>query len=139
MTTISPSPDITQLGTLYTIGYSNQADRQRLEQLMHDHRRRLSDIRFAPRSRAYPEFGRKQLHARFNVQEQASLPVAERRVRYVWYQALGNRNYATGIPHVVAHLIAGRDVILLCACANARHCHRTLVAKLVQEQLAALP
>lgn len=145
---VSP-PDIMQIGTLYTVGYSNPADRSRLDQLMQDPRRLLVDIRFSPRSRPHPDFCREQLHTRFNVTEQAHLPEALRRVRYIWYQALGNRNYANGksihlddpergIPQVVASLREGRDVILLCACSDERRCHRLLVARLVQDALAAL-
>jgi hypothetical protein len=96
----------------------------------------------------FPAFCREQLHHRYNVAEQAHLPVGERVVRYVWYRSLGNRNYRQGGPiqlaspeqgvrHVVAALLAGRDVILLCACADARRCHRLLVARLVQDALAA--
>ncbi|SRR5579875_2316182 len=145
MTAVSSTSAV---GTLYTIGYTNQAEQQRLGQLMQARHRLLVDIRFTPFSRAFPAFCREQLHHRYNVAEQAHLPVGERVARYVWYRSLGNRNYRQGGPiqlanpeqgvrHVVAALLAGRDVILLCACADERHCHRTLVAQLVQEALAA--
>lgn len=138
---------VSSVGTLYTIGYANKTERERLSHLMQAHHRLLVDIRSVPSSRAYPDFCRQQLHLRYNVAEQEHLPVGERGVRYVWYQSLGNRNYKQGGPielthpelgvrHVVAALLAGRDVILLCACADERRCHRTLVAQLVQDALA---
>ncbi len=148
MATAVSSPHLMSIGTLYTLGYSKAGAISRLEQLMQDDRRLLVDIRLTPFSRAYPAFCREQLHHRYNVAEQAQLPVEERVVRYVWYRSLGHRNYRQGGPiqleqpeqgvgHVVAALLAGRDVILLCSCADERHCHRTLVAQLVQEALAA--
>jgi uncharacterized protein (DUF488 family) len=143
----STSTSASAVGTLYTIGYANRAEQQRLGQLMQARHRLLVDIRLTPFSRAFPDFCREQLHHRYNVAEQAHLPVGERVVRYVWYRSLGNRNYRQGGPiqlaspeqgvrHVVAALLAGRDVILLCACADERHCHRLLVARLVQDALA---
>lgn len=142
MTTVS------SVGTLYTIGYANRAEWEHLSQLMQAHHRLLVDIRYVPYSRAYPDFCRQRLHLRYNVTEQEHLPVGERVVRYVWYQSLGNRNYnqngpiqldhpEPGVQHVVAALLTRRDVILLCACADERRCHRTLVAQLVQDALAA--
>lgn len=145
-----PSSDLTQYGTLYTLGYASSGDRERLERLMHDHRRLLVDTRFSPWSRWYPAFQRQALHQRYNLDEQAHLPQAVHAVRYVWYGAtLGNVNFQSGGPirlanpvqgvqNVVVSLREGRDVILLCACADAMRCHRTLVAKLVQDALVLI-
>jgi len=36
MTTLTSPSYLTQVGTLYTIGYASQADRNRLEHLMQD-------------------------------------------------------------------------------------------------------
>jgi len=107
----------------------------------------LVDIRYAPRSRFYPQFRREALDRRYNVAGLSPMPASCQHVRYVWYQSLGNRNYAKGgpirldnpelgIPQVVAELRAGRDVILLCACCDESRCHRLLVARLVQDALA---
>ena len=147
MTALTSALDITQVGTLYTIGYASQADRIRLDDLMQDERRLLIDIRYAPRSRFYPAFGRAALDGRYNVAEPSPMPASERRVRYVWSQSLGNRHDANGGPilldtpalgiaQVVATLLEGRDVILLCACRDEARCHRLLVARLVQDALA---
>lgn len=83
MTAVSSTSAV---GTLYTIGYTNQAEQQRLGQLMQARHRLLVDIRFTPFSRAFPAFCREQLHHRYNVAEQAHLPVGKRVARYVWYR-----------------------------------------------------
>jgi hypothetical protein len=77
---------LTQPGTLYTTGYAPSADRERLERLMHDHRRLLVDRRLHPWSwsRWYPNFRREALHQRDNLDELAHLQHAARRVCSVW-------------------------------------------------------
>lgn len=57
---------------------------------------------------------------------------------YVWIEALGNLNYKGGGPVVlkdaeeglatVRRLLHRHRVILMCACADAAICHRTVVA-----------
>jgi uncharacterized protein (DUF488 family) len=117
---------------------------------MQDHRRLLVDTRWKPWSRWHPNFRREALHQRYNLDEQAHLPQSNRHVRYVWFGAtLGNVNDQSrgpirlanpkpGMKQVVTWLREGRDDMLLCACADAILCHRTLVAKFVQDALAAL-
>jgi uncharacterized protein (DUF488 family) len=144
------SSDLTSIGTLYTIGYAARADRKRLDVLMHDHRRLLVDTRFTPCCSWNSAFRREALAQRYNSAEQAHLPQTSRRIRYVWLGAtLGNRckqsggpmqlaNPDQGIKQIMTVLCEGRDVILLCECADQSRCHRTLVAKLVQDALTAL-
>jgi uncharacterized protein (DUF488 family) len=44
-----------------------------------------------------------------------------------------------GLPKLVAHLQQGESLALLCVCAEVEHCHRRLVAELVQARLPGLP
>src|SRR5262249_53544544 len=70
---------------------------------------------------------------------------------YQWDRRLGNLNYQyRDLPIVLAEgyeiavreaaiqLCEGVSLILLCACANPHTCHRTTVAKLVQDAMSAL-
>lgn len=60
--------------------------------------------------------------------------------RYVHLVALGNRNYKTGGQVDIVDYADGRDAlwrlnrpaILMCVCADAAKCHRTLVGKLLR-------
>ncbi|MGB8343643.1 MAG: hypothetical protein WCD86_02105 [Ktedonobacteraceae bacterium] len=145
--TISPSPSFTMPGTLSTMSDASQADRQRLEQLMQDHRRLLVDRRSEPHACDSPPLRRVCLHAHSHVVEQAHLPMSERRVRSVWLPSLDAVQNASddrglpalsalGIGRLVCALVAGRDVILLCACDHCWRCHHIVLAKLVQAALA---
>jgi uncharacterized protein (DUF488 family) len=146
----SGPPDLMRLGTLYTLGYATRADRKRLDALMRDHQRLLVDTRSTPCCSWNPAFRREVLVQRYNCDEQAHLPQGQRRIRYLWLgETLGNVNARAGGPMQLANLdqgskqimtvlCEGRDVILLCECADQSRCHRTLVAKLVQDALAGL-
>jgi uncharacterized protein (DUF488 family) len=122
-------------GTIYTLGYAQPDAEAQLDRLMRDPRVCLVDIRYQPRSRRNPRWDRAALSARFGR-------------RYVWERRLGtihDRNRKQGIQLSESHpeaireaaalLCEGTSLILLCACTNARTCHRNLVAKLIQDTL----
>lgn len=126
----------TPLGTLYTIGYAHPDEAARVAELMRHARILLFDIRYIPRSRWYPAWTRSALMDAYGD-------------RYVWEPRLGNRNYQTRASGIMladgnekaieaaAHLLAqGISLILLCACKDASTCHRSLVAKLIQDAFA---
>src|SRR5947208_196070 len=121
------------LGTLYTIGYAQAGAAAHVARLMRDEHTLLLDIRYSPCSRWYPEWKRRALSACYGQ-------------RYVWDQRLGNLNYQhheRGIELTEHHpfavraaaalLSGGISLILLCCCKDARTCHRSLVAKLIQD------
>jgi len=121
------------IGTLYTAGYLAPMAERRIALLMRDARTLIVDIRLETRSRR-PEWRGSALKAKWGE-------------RYWPLSALGNENYKTagpiklampeiGIPIVVEGLQKGCNIILLCACQDESQCHRTLVAKLVQDALA---
>jgi uncharacterized protein (DUF488 family) len=95
----------------------------------------LVDIRSQPRSRPWPQWNRAALSARYSR-------------RYVWERRLGTVHYRDqeqGITLAEGHtdaigeaavlLCEGTSLVLLCACKDARTCHRSLVAKLIQDAL----
>jgi len=123
------------LGTLYTIGYANSDEAARLVSLMCNKQTLLIDIRYSPRSRWLPQWNRAALTTTYGH-------------RYIWDQRLGNVNYQQrerGIQLCEEHIHAvyaaasricqGTNLILLCACKDARTCHRSLVAKLIQGEV----
>jgi uncharacterized protein (DUF488 family) len=129
--------NISTIGTLYTIGYAHPDAARSLAHLMGNPHTMLLDIRYAPRSRWHPAWNRPALEQAYGA-------------RYLWEQRLGNVNYRDreqGIAlaeghqeavRAVAELVrSGRNLILLCACKDPRTCHRTLVAKLIQDALDA--
>src|SRR6266571_2510515 len=120
-------------GTLYTIGYSNPGAAAHVARLMQGAQTMLVDIRYSPRSRWSPQWNWKSLSACYGS-------------RYLWDRRLGNVNYqqrergielAEGHPQAIqaaaSRLRQGTTLILLCACKDARSCHRSLVAKLIQD------
>ena len=136
-TTIHPVPAI---GTLHTIGYADPEADAQLGQLLRNHDPIiLLDIRHRPQSRWRPQWNRRALATRYGQQ-------------YHWEPRLGNLHYkepALGIKlapghdeaiaWVVSLLRSGTSIILLCACKGAQHCHRSLVARLIQEALQVQP
>jgi uncharacterized protein (DUF488 family) len=107
--------------TVYSIGYAGvKVDVFCAFVKAHD--LRVVDIRHRPFSRN-AAYNRKALTARLGV-------------RYVHIPALGNRNYkggpialvdeAQGLERVRALLATG-PIALLCVCASAQTCHRTVV------------
>jgi uncharacterized protein (DUF488 family) len=131
----TPARTTTEWGTMYTIGYAHPDAAAQLGRLMRDPRTCLVDIRYHPRSRRWPQWNRSALAACYGH-------------RYVWDRRLGNMHYqhpelhiqlAEGHPDAIqeaaALLCEGTSLILLCACRNPRECHRSLVAKLIQDAL----
>jgi uncharacterized protein (DUF488 family) len=125
------------IGTLYTIGYAHPTARPQIERLMQQEQTILLDIRSSPYSR-WALWKKQALMHRYGQ-------------RYRWERRLGNLKYhhqereielAEGhrqaVEHVASMLFQGTSLILLCACKDARTCHRTLVAKLVQDAVQAL-
>ena len=124
-------------GTIYTVGYADTEAETQLERLMRMPRTLLVDIRCSPRSRWFPLWNRAALERRYGG-------------RYVWEPRLGNVNYqhkdlgiqlAPGYEDAVCELavllVEGTSLVLLCACKNPRACHRSLVARLIQDLLPA--
>jgi len=118
--------------SLHTFGYSGrwpdelQALAERLDAL-------VVDIRFSPHSRN-PDWSGGRLQQQLGE-------------RYYHLPALGNRNYQGGpIAFVdleagvaaVGELLEQRAVILLCACAEVRRCHRLLAAEAIAVQYGVL-
>lgn len=134
-TPTTPKRTTTLRGTIYTLGYAHPNAATQLDRLMRDPRACLVDIRLQPRSRWWPQWNRAALSARYGR-------------RYVWDRRLGNVHYqhrergiqlAEGhqdaIGKAAALLSEGTSLILLCACKNERQCHRSLVAKRIQDTL----
>ncbi len=127
-----------EIGTLYTIGYADIEAAAQVERLMNQEHMLLVDIRLSPRSRWRPAWNRNALRSVYSE-------------RYAWEPRLGNLHYqdrtlaiklAEGhmdAIHELAKLLReGASIILLCACKDARTCHRTFVAKLIQDAVQKL-
>ncbi len=127
---------MTKYGKLYTVGYAGLEGIEQLQKFLAQEIF-LVDIRYFPSSRWQPEWSRKQLIERF-----AS--------NYRHIRELGNVNYHSldlpvelldareGLSRIVPLLEQGRDICLLCACADWQRCHRREVADLLQSELVDL-
>lgn len=123
-------------GKLYTIGYAALEGIEQLQELLTPDIL-IVDIRYYPSSRWRPEWSRKRLMERFAP-------------NYYHIRELGNINYRSprlpiellnaeaGISWIVSHLQTGRDICLLCACADWHLCHRRTVAELLQNEIIAI-
>lgn len=124
-------------GTLYTLGYSQRKAAATLERLMRQPRTLLLDVRYQPTCRFNPAWNRAELAARYGEQ-------------YRWERRLGNVNYwsrarAIQLPgnfqeavcEAASLICSGTALVLLCACSDERACHRSYVAKLIQDALPA--
>lgn len=122
-------------GTISTTGCAHPDAMDQLDRLMRNPQTCLVDMRSQPRSRQNPQWNRAALTARYGR-------------RYVWDRRLGNihhRNPEQGMALAEGHpdaireaavlLCEGTSLVLLCACTNERHCHRNLVARLIQDAL----
>lgn len=131
------NPTATLRGTIYTLGYSQRQAAATLDRLLRQPRILLLDVRYQPTSRWHPQWNRAELAARYGEQ-------------YHWERRLGNVNYWSqtrpvqlpsgwqeAVHDAAALLNGGTSLVLLCACGDERACHRTLVAKLIQEALPA--
>ena len=124
---------MTTHGKVYTVGYAGLEGLEQLQEFLAQEVC-LVDIRYFPPSRWRPEWSRKQLTERF-----AS--------NYCHVRELGNINHHSldlpiqlldarlGISQIVPLLRQGRDICLLCACADWQKCHRRLVAELLQREM----
>lgn len=124
-------------GTIYTLGYSQRNAAAILERLLRQPALLLLDVRYQPVCRWNPAWNRAELTARYGEQ-------------YRWERRFGNVNYwshsrpiqlSTGWQEAVldatALLCAGTSLVLLCACSDERACHRSLIARSIQEALPA--
>lgn len=111
---------------VFTLGYSGRKPHQ-IKELIDQHDAVLFDIRFSPRSRV-PYWSGSALEALLG------------KARYTHVKALGNENYRGG-PTKLVNFEAGletirasaKPVILMCACKDPAHCHRTEVADMLRE------
>jgi len=130
---LAPTP-----GTLYTAGYADRKGAELVERLMRQERIRLLDIRFSPKSRWYPTWNYQALRTKYGD-------------TYQWERRLGNLNYrdrhldivlADGhedaVREAATQLLEGWSLIIMCACADPQRCHRTRVAKAIQDAVSAL-
>lgn len=122
-------------GTIYTLGYSQRKAAATVERLLRQPQTLLLDVRYQPISRWNPEWNRAELAARYGEQ-------------YRWERRLGNINYWSrergillpanaqeGVQEAAGLLLAGTSLVLLCCCGDERACHRSYVAKLIQNAL----
>ena len=125
------------LGELYSIGYSQREAPAQVQRLMQRERILLLDTRYSPYSSWSPAWNRQELQTTYGE-------------RYRWDQRLGNVNYRRrdcgirlaygheqAIQEAAALLCQGTTIVLLCACADPRVCHRSYVAKLIQDAVNA--
>ncbi len=120
------------MNTIYTAGYARWTPEQ-LRRAVLDRQALLIDIRYSPRS-SREEWGRGAL-------------VALLGSRYRHEAALGNRNYKGDGPielaaperavPPLAQALASGPVVLLCACADYRRCHRSVAADFLSDRLGA--
>ena len=122
-------------GAIYTLGYRQRKAAATLACLLRQPGMLLLDVRSQPVCRWNPAWNRAELVARYGEQDR-------------WERRLGNVNYwshsrpvqlPTGwqkaVQDATALLCAGTSLVLLCACGDERTCHRSLVAKLIQDTL----
>jgi uncharacterized protein (DUF488 family) len=122
-------------GTIYTLGYSAQGAAGQLERSIRQTHMLLVDVRLRPVSRWAYGWNKAALASRYGSS-------------YRWEPRLGNLHYKSrdlpialapghedAIAELAALILAGSSLVLVCACRDARACHRTLVAKLVQDAL----
>jgi uncharacterized protein DUF488 len=129
------TPPTALRGTIYTLGYRQRKAAATLERLLRQPQTLLLDVRSQPVCRWNPEWNRADLAARYGEQ-------------YRWERRLGNSNYwsrawAIRLPvgwqeavYEAADLLCvGTSLVLLCACGDERACHRSLIARLIQDAL----
>ncbi|GCF08089.1 DUF488 domain-containing protein [Dictyobacter arantiisoli] len=121
------------MSKVFTLGYAARKADEQLDKLMVDPSMILIDIRLSPKSRFHPRFRGPALAQRFGNQ-------------YHHVRELGNLNYQDhALPIVLADAPGGLSLVsfwmergypvcLLCACSNAASCHRSVVARLLQEK-----
>ena len=124
-------------GTISTLGYSQYQATATLERLLRQPHIPLLDVCYQPTSRRHIQWNRAELAARYGQE-------------YRWERRLGNVNYWSqtrpiqlpagheqALREAVDLLCAGTSLVLLCCCGDELTCHRTLVARLIQDALPA--
>lgn len=123
------------LGTLYTFGYAGLRTADDVAETLGDRVTTVVDIRYSRWSRN-PTFSQRTAET-----------IDAAGYGYEWAQGLGNAEYRTGgmrladpsaVHQLTDRLDAGESVAILCVCADATTCHRTLVSDLAQNELPGL-
>jgi hypothetical protein len=125
------------MATVFTVGYKGVPVDELLEKV-ESVNGVLVDTRFRPYSPA-PMWKKHALEAKFG-------PLAEGG-RYLWLKGFGNENYQTpGMENVRLHdpeiaslgaaalVSKGFSPVLLCACTEPEHCHRSVAAEFFRGQ-----
>ena len=123
-------------GTLSGFGYAALRDAADLAKLLGDDVDLVVDVRINRWSRI----------PAFSMGAKATVEAAG--YDYLWLGGLGNTGHRDGGPMrladpeqvevVVDELRAGRNVALMCVCADGRRCHRQLVIELARQRLPGL-
>lgn len=124
-------------GTIYTLGVSQPKAEATLEQLMRNPRALLVDVRYQPISRWNPQWNRAALAGRYGHRH-----VWDRRLGNVHYQSPGRAvllpaGHQDAVSEAAGLVCTGTSLVLLCACGDERACHRSYVARLIQDVLPA--
>jgi uncharacterized protein (DUF488 family) len=116
---------------LYTIGYSGRS-LDDIAHLLQIDAALLVDVRYTPASRWRPKFRTHHLATHCGA-------------RYVWCQALGNRNYKggpiqladypAGLAQVRTLLETHAALVLMCIGSEVETCHRTMAAAQLSQAL----
>jgi uncharacterized protein (DUF488 family) len=113
-------------GTIYSLGYSQRTSAAILQRLLNQPQVLLLDVRSQPICHWNRQWNRAELSARYG--EQYHL---ERRLGNVnSWSHIRSVQLPTGWQEAVHDAAA-----LLCACRDERACHRSLIAKLIQDAL----
>ncbi len=121
--------------TIYTLGYRQRQAAATLDRLLRQPCTLLLDVRSQSVCRWNPVWNRADVAARSGEQ-------------YRWERRLGNVYYWSqirpvqlpigwqeAVHHAAALLCAGTSLVLFCACRDEGTCHRSLIAKLIQDVL----
>ena len=126
------------MATVYTTGYGGRTTEEVVKAVKAVNGV-LVDIRFSPHSKQPNRDG-------FDLRR------AMGDDEYVWLKHFGNKNYQggpielvdfeRGVHYLDKILATGRPAVLMCACGRPDHCHRKVVAQLLQNigfDVAELP
>lgn len=134
---------MTTYKTLYTVGYTG-VPIDSLHEAVVELDAVLMDIRYSPFSRA-PMWTKGKLRQKFGDYDKVYLS-GEPIGRYYHVPQLGNEHYKTpekGIKindltfgmEKVRRILQKHPVMLMCACPDPTHCHRTTVAEAIAKEL----
>lgn len=126
---------------IYSLGYTGFPYQALIDFVLERPGLLLADVRLKPFSRFHPRWNQAHLQAALGTQ-------------YEWFEPLGNLNYkggpvtlkdpTTGIDRL-RHRLDTHDLAIMCACRDPRHCHRSVIAGLLEaegwtvEQVSASP